>query len=97
MAEIFWLRGGGEGHKSTSGVHHVPMSLVEEKLVPFEKQYFDEPPDLDPRRFSHDDDWHVFVRVNDEETNAVFPDSGYYQLVHVTPDDCREFFKLGKA
>ena len=50
---------------------------------------------LDPERFAHDDDWHVFVRVNDEETNSNFPEEGYYQVVHVTPEDCRELFKLG--
>jgi hypothetical protein len=95
MAEIFWVRGNREGRHETSPNHHVPIDVVEEKLVPFEKEYFDEPPDLDPERFAHDDDWHVFVRVNDEETNSNFPEEGYYQVVHVTPEDCRELFRLG--
>lgn len=94
MAELFWLRGGGEGHRETSRPYHLAIDVVEEKLVPFEKVYFDEPPDLDPGRFAHDDAWHVFVRVNDEETDGVFPEEGYYEVVNVTPDDCREMFRL---
>ena len=95
MAEIFWLRGAAApGPHLTSPMHHVPIDVVEEKLVPYEKRFFDEPPDLDPGRFAHDADWHVFVRVNDEETNSNFPEEGYYQVVHVTPDDCRNLFGL---
>ena len=94
MAEIFWVRGNGEGHRETSPLHHVPIDRVEEQLTPFEKEYFDEPPDLDPELFAHDDRWHVFVRVNDEETTPTFPDEGYYQVVNVTPDDVRGFFAI---
>jgi hypothetical protein len=97
MAEIFWLRGGAEGHRQTSRPHHVPIDVVEAKLVPFEKRYLDEAPDLAPGRFAHDDAWHVFVRVNEEETNSNFPEQGYYQVIHVTPDDCRELFGFGRA
>jgi len=97
MAEVFWVRGGGAGRHETSPPHHVPIDVVEEKLTPFEKRYHDEPPDLDPQRFAHDDAWHVFVRVNDEETNANFPDEGYYQVVHVTPDDCRSLFGISRG
>ena len=96
MAEIFWLRGGGEGHRQTSRPHHVAIDEASEKLVPFEKRYFDEPPDLDPGRFAHDDDWHVFMRVNEEEVNGAFPEEGYYQLVHLTPQDCRALFDLSR-
>jgi hypothetical protein len=94
MAELFWLRGNAAGRHETSPPHHLAIDLVEEKLVPFEKVYFDEPPDLDPERFAHDDDWHVFVRINDEETDGVFPEQGYYEVVNVTPDDCRQLFRL---
>lgn len=94
MAEIFWVRGKLEGHQSTSPMHHVAMDVVETQLVPFEKRFFDEPPDLDPALFAHDDDWHVFVHVHDEETDSSFPDEGYYHVVNVTPDDCRRLFRI---
>lgn len=94
MAEIFWVRGNLEGHRATSTMHPVPITLVEEKLSPFEKDYRDEPPDLDPASFAHDDDWHVFVHVHDEETDGGFPDEGYYEVVNLTPDDCRSLFGL---
>jgi hypothetical protein len=93
MAEIFWVRG-GKRHE-TSRPHHVAMDVLEAKLVPFEKAFQDEPPDLHPERFDHDDRWHVFVRVNDEETNGNFPEEGYYEVIHVTPDDCRDLFGMG--
>ena len=94
MAEIFWVRGNLEGRHATSAMHRIPIDTVEEKLVPFEKEYLDEPPDLDPGRFAHDDEWHVFVHVHDEETDGSFPDEGYYEVVNITPDDCRQLFRL---
>ena len=95
MAEIFWVRGGLEGRHATSPMHHLPIDVVEERLVPFEKQYLDEPPDLHPQRFAHDDDWHVFVHVHEEEADAGFPEEGYYEVVNITPEDCRRLFRLG--
>src|SRR4051812_15734425 len=97
MAEIFWLRGGAQGREATSRPHHVPIDVVEEKLTPFEKEFQDEPPDLHPERFAHDTRWHVFVRVNDEETSTNYPEQGYYQVVHVTPEDCRALFGFDRA
>ena len=94
MAQIFWVRGDREGRGETSRPQQVPIDTVVEKLVPFEKRFFDEPPDLQPDRYAHDDDWHVFVHVHDEETNAGYPEEGYYEVVHVTPDDCRRLFAL---
>ena len=95
MAEVFWVRGGPR--HETSAPHHVPIDVVEEKLTPFEKEFHDEPPDLHPERFAHDEAWRVFVRVNDEETNSNFPEEGYYRVVHVTPEDCRELFGFSRA
>ena len=97
MAEVFWVRGGEGRRHETSAPHHVPIDRLEEKLAPFEKAYHDEPPDLHPERFAHDDAWHVFVRVNDEETNPNFPEEGYSEVVHVTPDDCRALFGLNRG
>ena len=92
MAEIFWIRGNAAGRHETSKPHHVAMDVLEDKLTPFEKAFEDEPPDLDPQRFSHDDAWHVYARVNDEETNTNFPGEGYYRLVHLSPQDVRALF-----
>src|SRR3954465_2510734 len=97
MAEIFWLRGGAEGHRQTSRPHHVPIDVVEAKLVPFEKRYLDEPPDPAPGRFAHHDPWQGLLRGNEEETNSNFPEQGSYQVIHVTPEDCRELFGFGRA
>jgi hypothetical protein len=70
----------------------VAIDVADEKLVPYAKEYFDEPPDARDARFAHDDRWHVFLRVNDEETNGNLPEAGYYEVVHVTPEDCHALF-----
>lgn len=82
MAQIFL-----EEATPGRGSHHsVPIEVAIDKLTPFEKKYFDAPPALEGEG--------VVLRVSENETNAVFPDEGYYQVTHLTPEDCRGLFDL---
>jgi hypothetical protein len=67
----------------------VPVETVIEKLTPFEKRFYDDPPALEPG-----DGHPVVVRVEESETNAVFPDEGYYHVPGLTPEDGRRLFGL---
>ena len=82
MAEIFLEESKpGQGNK-----YRVPIETAIDKLTPFEKKYFDAPPALEGEG--------VILRVDEAETNAVFPEEGYYQVTNLTPDDCRGLFGL---
>lgn len=82
MAEIFLEEAKpGRGHR-----YRVAIETAIDKLTPFEKRYFDAPPVLEGGG--------VILRVDESETNAVFPDEGYYQVTHLTPEDCRGLFGL---
>jgi hypothetical protein len=82
MAEIFLEEATpGRGSK-----HRVPIEVAIDKLTPFEKKYFDAPPALEGEG--------VVLRVGEAEINAVFPEEGYYQVTHLTPEDCRGLFGL---
>jgi hypothetical protein len=95
MAELF-LTKDGSSHDASRRIH-LPIETVAEKLTPFEKRYFDAPPDIKPdeghaeasARFRN-----VIVRIGENETNAVFPDAGYYHVPHLTADDCRRLFGI---
>jgi hypothetical protein len=66
--------------------HSVPIELAIDKLTPFEKKYFDAPPEAHAAQ--------VILRVDESEINAVFPEEGYYQVTGLTPEDCRGLFGL---
>ena len=95
MANVFFIKD-GTPHQGTSP-RSIPIETVTEKLTPFEKRYFDAPPDINPAAGSSsaDDEYrHVIVKVDEAEINAVFPDAGYYHVPQLTPEDCRRLFGL---
>ena len=95
MADILLLTdAGAHGHRATRP-KRVPIETVVAKLTPFAKEYYDVPPDFRGDG-DHDGQFrHVVVHVREEETNAVFPDEGYYRIPGLTPEDCRELFGTG--
>jgi hypothetical protein len=84
MAQLF-LEEAKPG-KGTS--HGVAIETAIDKLTPFEKKYFDAPPEVDSA--------HVILRVDESEINAVFPEEGYYQVTGLTPEDCRGLFGIAR-
>jgi hypothetical protein len=77
MAEVYINDSGGD---------RVPIEVAIDKLTPFEKKYYDAPPDVKGD--------HVVLKVAENEINAVFPQEGYYHLPGLTPDDCRGLFGI---
>lgn len=95
MAQMFLIKEGSP-HEATP-LRPVPIETLTEKLTPFEKRYFDAPPDINPahgRPSARDEYRHVIVKVDENETNAVFPDAGYYHIPHLEPGDCERLFGL---
>ncbi len=95
MAKVFWIKE-GTPHQA-SAPRSVPIETVTEKLTPFEKRYFDAPPDINPAHgpaSAQDPYRHVVVKIDETEINAVFPDAGYYHIPQLTPDDCRQLFGM---
>ena len=71
------------------------METVAEKLTPFEKRYFLNPPTIAAPEGGRSDDYrHVVVHVEEGETNAIFPDEGYYYVPQLTADDGRRLLGL---
>lgn len=98
MAQLFLIKD-GTPHLATPP-QAVAMETLTEKLTPFEKRYFDAPPDINPAHgpsTAGDEYRHVVVKVEEGELNAVFPDAGYYHIPHLTPDDCERLFGLKGA
>ena len=95
MAQVFLIKEGSP-HQATRP-QPVSIETVTEKLTPFEKRYFDAPPDINPAQGparSADEYRHVIVKIDEAEINAVFPDAGYYHIPHLTPDDCQRLFGM---
>ena len=93
MAELYAIKDGSP--HIASALHRVPIETVAAKLTPFEKRYFDAPPDINPAGGPSSRDApfrHVIVKVPETETNAVFPDEGWYHIHHLTPEDCEGLF-----
>ena len=98
MAQLFLIKDGSP-HQATAP-RAVNVETLAEKLTPFEKRYFDAPPDINPAHgpaADEDEYRHVIVKVDEGELNAVFPDAGYYHIPHLTPDDCETLFGLKDA
>ena len=90
MARVYLIKDGPVGDEHAGEAHDVPVETVAEKLTPFEKRYFLNPPTIAaPEGGSPDEYRHIVVKVDESETNAVFPDEGYYYLPGLTPDDGR--------
>lgn len=95
MAEVFLQKDGTPADERTSAHHRVAIEALVEKLTPFEKRYYDAPPDLNPAHgpaAARDPFRHVVVRIHNLDTNDVFPDEGWYHIPHLTPEDCRALF-----
>ncbi|HYC38542.1 MAG TPA: hypothetical protein VEC19_19100 [Usitatibacter sp.] len=93
MADVYAIKD-GTPHLA-SAPHRFPIETVAAKLTPFEKRYFDAPPDINPAHGPSSRDApfrHVIVKVGDTETNAVFPDEGWYHVPHLTAEDCEALF-----
>lgn len=99
MARLALIREGTVSEARTSDAHPVPMETLVEKLTPFEKRYFDAPPDVAPAKgpASRGDEFrHVVVKVDEAEINAVFPKEGYYLIPELTAEDCRRLFGIDR-
>lgn len=97
MARLALIKEGTASDDRTSDAHAVPMDTLVEKLTPFEKRYFDNPPDVNPAKgpASRDDEFrHVVVKVDEAEINSVFPKEGYYLIPELSADDCRRLFGI---
>jgi hypothetical protein len=99
MARLALIKEGTASDARTGDAHAIPMEALVEKLTPFEKRYFDAPPDVKPAKgpaSSGDDYRHVVVKVDEAEINAVFPKEGYYLIPELGADDCRRLFGIGE-
>jgi hypothetical protein len=97
VAEVFWIKDGTPGNHPASDPARVPIDTLEEKLVPYEKRYYDAPPSFNaasgPSR-KEAPFLHVLVRVGEKEIDEVFPEAGYYHIVHLAPHECAELLGL---
>ena len=97
MARLTLIREGTDSDARASAPHAVPMETLVEKLTPFEKRYYDAPPDVNPARGparAGDEFRHAVVKVDEAEINDVFPKEGYYLIPQLTADDCRRLFGI---
>lgn len=93
MADVYLIKEGSP-HEA-SAPRAVDIETLTERLTPFEKRYYDAPPDIHPdegRPAARDAFKHVLVRIHEGEVNAVFPEAGYYHVPNLTPEDCRRLF-----
>ena len=99
MARLTLIREGTDSDARASEAHAIPMETLVEKLTPFEKQYFDAPPDVNPARGpakAGDPRTHAVVKVDEGEINAVFPKEGYYLIPQFTENDGRRLFGIDR-
>ena len=97
MPEVFFMKDGTVSEHRATPHQKVSMAKLLEKLTPFEKRYSDVPPDFNPAMGPAQSDapyTHVVVKIRDTETDAVFPDEGYYHIVNLEPDECRQLLGL---
>jgi hypothetical protein len=97
VAEIFLIKDGTSSDHRTTGPYRVAVEKAAEKLTPFEKRYYDDPPEINPAHgpaLRKDEYRHVIVKIDEAEINAIFPDAGYYQIVALTPEDCHDLFGI---
>jgi hypothetical protein len=97
VAQIFWVRDGTQSDKRSSKAHQVPMALVLEKLASYDRKYSAVPITVNPEKGPakwQDQFRHVILRVDADETNASYPDAGYYLIRLLTPAACREILRL---
>ena len=97
MARVYLMKDGAVSDYHAGHAHEVPVETVAEKLTPFEKRFFENPPVINANEGpagKRDEYRHVVVHVEEAETNAVFPDEGYYYLPGLTADDGRRLFGL---
>ena len=97
MAEVMWVKDGTPGEHPASAPMRVAIDMLESKLFPYEKRYYDAPPSINPahgpsRR--NDPFRHVLVRVGEAEIDDVFPEAGYYHIVHLAPYEAAELLGL---
>ena len=96
MAQLFAIKDGSPHQASRP--QPVNIETVTAKLTPFEKRYFDAPPDINPATGpskAQDEFRHIIVKIDENEINAVFPDAGYYHIPKLTPEDCEILFGIG--
>lgn len=99
MAQVKVIKEGGEGKDGgaqAGDAHAVAMETLVDKLTPFEKRYFDAPPDATARIRADHEQEHVLVKVDEAEINAVFPKEGYYLIPELTGEDCRRLFGFAR-
>jgi hypothetical protein len=97
MARISLVKDGTASDHRTSAGHTVPVETVIEKLTPFEKRFFDNPPDMHPEKGpapAEDPYRHVVVTIDEDELNSVFPKAGYYHVVGLTAEDACQLFGI---
>jgi hypothetical protein len=97
VAEVFWVKDGLPGEQPASHPARVAIDILEEKLVPYAKQYYDAPPSFNPASGPSRKDApfrHVLVRVAEKEIDDVFPEAGYYHIVHLAPYECAQLLGL---
>ena len=97
MARVYLMKDGAVSDYHAGHAHEVPVETVAEKLTPFEKRYFENPPTINAAEgpAGRGDEYrHVVVHVFEDETNAIFPDEGWYYLPGLTPEDGRKLFGL---
>lgn len=97
VAEVFWVKDGMPGEQPASAPARVAIDRLEEKLVPYEKKYYDAPPSINPAHGPSkrgDPFRHVLVRVHESEIDDVFPEAGYYHIVHLAPFECAQLLGL---
>jgi len=95
VAEVFLLKDGTPSDHRASRPHRFPVETVTDKLTPFEKRYYDDPPDINPahgQASSGDPYRHVMVKIGEDEINGVFPEAGWYHVPELTAEDCTNLF-----
>lgn len=94
MAEIYFVKD-GKGDEHTSSAHVIDIAVATKALRDSSTEYREQGPTFNgeksasafaPYRY-------VVLRVNAQETNDLFAQAGYYWIVGLKPDDCRD--KLG--
>lgn len=97
MATIWFLRDGTGGQHTSTG-HDVPMTTATSALKEYNKKYFQTGPNINAgvadgfAPFKH-----VVLEVEAEETNPIFPNSGYYFITELSVEDCLDMFDLSSV
>lgn len=96
MPTIFFVRDGTGDHRTSAG-HHVPMTAVSGMSAHFPARFRASGPNINPAGVASAFAayQHVVMEVEAGESNAEYPQPGFYYFVGMSPAQAKDRFGFG--